>query len=284
MPRPPDQFSPDDDGLLSYSVGRSKTYVGAGVGDPVSVGEGMLYDGRVGGQEELDATLLDAQELIQVEGGQAVCVVLLQVARFRALCFYLITSQLSAQVVSQLCAQVVSQLSAWLSAQVSQLSAQVSLPASSAQVSLPAQCPGESPAQCPGSLPAQCPGESPSSVPRWVSQLSAQVVPSSVPSSVPSESPSSVPRWVSQLSAQVSLLALCPGSLPALCPGGFPALCPARIKATVMFGFNSSVMDDTAVSTTWASSNLTPEGPQNLTFDLRQRPASSLQVEVRSTT
>ncbi|KAK8734674.1 hypothetical protein OTU49_005929 [Cherax quadricarinatus] len=148
------------DGLLSYSVGGGpyKTYVGAGVGDSVSVGEGLLYDGRVGGQEELDAAPPDTQEPLQVEGLEpapdtpVMMVFNFDVMRrFRALYFYLTTSQLGTQ---------------------------------------------------------------------------------------------------------------------------------PTIKASAMFGSNSSVLDETAVTTTWTTPDLTPAGSQNLTFDLRQRPAASLQVEV----
>ncbi|XP_069191992.1 discoidin domain-containing receptor 2 [Procambarus clarkii] len=147
------------DGLLSYSVGGGpyKTYVGAGVGDSVSVGEGLLYDGRVGGQE-LDATPTDTQEPLQVEGlepapGTPVLMVFNfdVMRRFRALYFYLTTSQLGVQ---------------------------------------------------------------------------------------------------------------------------------PKIKSSVMFGWNSSVLDESAVATTWVSEDLSPAGPQNLTLDLRQRPAATLQVEV----
>ncbi|XP_037784073.1 discoidin domain-containing receptor tyrosine kinase B-like, partial [Penaeus monodon] len=39
------------DGLVSYTVGGSKSSAGAGVGEVTGVGEGLLYDGRVGGDE-----------------------------------------------------------------------------------------------------------------------------------------------------------------------------------------------------------------------------------------
>lgn len=54
------------DGLVSYSVG-GEPYrrlvgvdenVGAGVGETVGVGEGLLFDGRVGGAEEPPTPLL----------------------------------------------------------------------------------------------------------------------------------------------------------------------------------------------------------------------------------
>lgn len=90
------------DGLLSYSVGGGpyRTYVGAGVGDSVSVGEGLLFDGRVGAQEEVVVTHPDTQELLQVEGLEPAPdtpVVMIfnfdVMRRFRALYFYLSTSQ-----------------------------------------------------------------------------------------------------------------------------------------------------------------------------------------------
>lgn len=48
--------------------GPYRTYVGAGVGDSVSVGEGLLFDGRVGAQEEVVVRHPDTEELLQVEG------------------------------------------------------------------------------------------------------------------------------------------------------------------------------------------------------------------------
>uniref|UniRef100_A0A0N7ZAP1 Protein kinase domain-containing protein n=1 Tax=Scylla olivacea TaxID=85551 RepID=A0A0N7ZAP1_SCYOL len=53
-----------------------------------------------------------------------------------------------------------------------------------------------------------------------------------------------------------------------------------KMKAKISFGTNSSLYDDTPLTTTWGASVLAPAGPQNLTFDLRQRPGASLQLEV----
>ena len=53
-----------------------------------------------------------------------------------------------------------------------------------------------------------------------------------------------------------------------------------KMKAKVSFGSNSTLYDDTPVTTTWATTDLAAAGPQNLTFDLRQRPGVTLQLEV----
>lgn len=146
------------DGLVSYSVGGGPTrsLVGAGVGDSVSVGEGMLFDGRVGLKGEVGDG--PHQPVVEVEGLEpAPDVPTLMtfnfdiMRKFRSLHIYLLTSQLT----------------------------------------------------------------------------------------------------------------------------GKP-----KMTAKVSFGTNSTLFDDTPVTTTWTKADLAPAGPQNLTFDLRQRPGVTLQLEV----
>ncbi|KAK4296076.1 hypothetical protein Pmani_031401 [Petrolisthes manimaculis] len=92
------------DGLVSYSVG-GEPYkrlvgvdenVGAGVGETVGVGEGLLFDGRVGGAEDPPTPLLH-QGVEGLEPAPDTPVVMIfnfdVMRRFKALYLYLITSQ-----------------------------------------------------------------------------------------------------------------------------------------------------------------------------------------------